>query len=64
MLITVLKYIYNLTEHDVETIKQIISPIQDFFSFGIDDMDKWQTYTKDTKGRFLCIVVAPRLGQA
>lgn len=33
-------YIYDLTDHDVEIIKQIISPIQDFFSFGVFDMEK------------------------
>ena len=33
-------YIYDLTDHNVEIIKQIISPIQDFFSFGVFDMEK------------------------
>ena len=33
-------YIYNLTDQTVEMISQIISPIQEFFSFGVFDMEE------------------------
>ena len=33
-------YIYDLTDRDVEIIKQIILPTHDFFSFGVFDIDK------------------------